>query len=52
VFAFESRVSNVLIRNVTIEKYASVVQKRAIQAQEAVGWAGIAAAAYAVARSR
>ena len=27
VFAFESRASNVLIRNVTIEKYASVAQK-------------------------
>jgi hypothetical protein len=30
VFAFESRASNVLIRNVTIEKYASVAQKGAI----------------------
>jgi parallel beta-helix repeat protein len=38
VFAFESRASNVLIRNVTIEKYASVAEKGAIQAQEAVGW--------------
>ncbi|WP_235983934.1 right-handed parallel beta-helix repeat-containing protein [Bradyrhizobium australiense] len=37
-FAFESRVSNVVIRNVTIEKYASVAQKGAIQAQEAVEW--------------
>ena len=37
-FAFESRAPNVLIRNVTIEKYASVAQKGAIQAQEAVGW--------------
>jgi hypothetical protein len=39
VFAFESGASNVLIRNVTIEKYASVAQRGAIQAQEAVGWA-------------
>jgi len=38
VFAFESWASNVLIRNVTIEKYASVAQKGAVQAQEAVGW--------------
>jgi parallel beta-helix repeat protein len=38
VFAFESSASNVLIRNVTIEKYASVAQKGAVQAQEAVGW--------------
>jgi parallel beta-helix repeat protein len=38
VFAFESRASHVLIRNVTIEKYASVAQKGAIQAEEAVGW--------------
>src|SRR5258708_733098 len=38
VFAFESRASNGLIRNVTIEKDASVAQKGAIQAQEAVGW--------------
>jgi hypothetical protein len=30
VFAFESRASNVLIRNVTIKKYASVAQKGAI----------------------
>ena len=30
VFAFESRASNVVIRNVTIEKYASVAQKGAI----------------------
>lgn len=37
-FAFESRASNVLIRNVTIEKYASVAQKGAIQAQDVVGW--------------
>jgi hypothetical protein len=37
-FAFESSASNVLIRNVTIEKYASVAQKGAIQAQDVVGW--------------
>jgi len=37
-FAFESSASNVLISNVTIEKYASVAQKGAVQAQEAVGW--------------
>jgi parallel beta-helix repeat protein len=38
VLAFESRASNVLIRNVVIEKYASVAQTGAIQAQDAVGW--------------
>lgn len=38
-FAFESSAPGVLIKNVTIEKYASVAQKGAIQAQEAVGWA-------------
>jgi parallel beta-helix repeat protein len=38
VLAFESRASNVLIRNVVIEKYASVAQAGAIQAQDAVGW--------------
>jgi hypothetical protein len=38
VFAFESSASNVLIRNVTIEKYASVAQKGAVQAQGAAGW--------------
>jgi hypothetical protein len=38
LFAFESRASNVLIRNVTIENYASVAQRGAIQAQDAVGW--------------
>jgi hypothetical protein len=38
VFAFESRASNVLIRNVTIEKYASVAQRGAIQAQGAMRW--------------
>jgi Right handed beta helix region len=37
-FAFESMASSVLIRNVIIEKYASVAQKGAIQAQDAVGW--------------
>src|SRR5437899_1972933 len=37
-FAFESLASNVLIRNVIIEKYASVAQKGAIQAQDALGW--------------
>jgi hypothetical protein len=39
VFAFESSAPGVLIRNVTIEKYASVAQKGAIQAQEAADWA-------------
>lgn len=38
VFAFESRAPNVLIRNVTIEKYASVAQRGAIQARGATGW--------------
>ncbi len=38
VFAFESWASNVLIRNVTIEQYASVAQKGAVQARGAVGW--------------
>jgi parallel beta-helix repeat protein len=37
-FAFENLAPGVLIKNVTIEKYASVAQKGAIQAQEAVGW--------------
>jgi hypothetical protein len=37
-FAFESSAPGVLIRNLTIEKYASVAQKGAIQAQEASGW--------------
>lgn len=37
-FAFESSAPGVEIRNVTIEKYASVAQKGAIQAQEATGW--------------
>jgi hypothetical protein len=38
VFAFESRAPGVLIKNMTIEKYASVAQKGAIQAQEATSW--------------
>ena len=37
-FAFESRASNVLITNLTIEKYASAAQKGAIQAEGAAGW--------------
>src|SRR5260370_16199514 len=37
-FAFESSAPGVLIKNVTIEKYASVAQKGAIQAQEAADW--------------
>ena len=37
-FAFESSARGVVIKNVTIEKYASVAQKGAIQAQEAAGW--------------
>jgi hypothetical protein len=37
-FAFESSAPGVVIRNLTIEKYASVAQKGAIQAQEADGW--------------
>ncbi|MBP0661537.1 hypothetical protein, partial [Mycobacterium tuberculosis] len=37
-FAFESAAPGVLIRNITIEKYASVAQKGAIQAQDAKGW--------------
>jgi hypothetical protein len=37
-FAFDSSEPGVLIRNLTIEKYASVAQKGAIQAQEADGW--------------
>ena len=35
----EATVANVLIRNLTIEKYAGVAQKGAIQTEEAVGWA-------------
>ena len=37
-FAFESTARDVLIRNVTVEKYASVAQKGAIHASEATGW--------------
>jgi hypothetical protein len=37
-FAFESRAPGVVIKNLIIEKYASVAQKGAIQAQEATGW--------------
>jgi hypothetical protein len=37
-FAFESAASNVSFRNITIEKYASVAQKGAIQGQGASGW--------------
>lgn len=37
-FAFESSAPDVLIRNVTIEKYANVAQNGAIQAQGAIGW--------------
>jgi hypothetical protein len=37
-FAFESTSPNVLIRNMTVEKYASVAQKGAIQAQGAIAW--------------
>jgi hypothetical protein len=36
--AFESSASDVLIANMTIEKYASAAQKGAIQARGAVGW--------------
>ncbi len=37
-FAFESMASDVLIRNITVEKYASVAQKGAIHAREGTGW--------------
>src|SRR5690349_16408236 len=37
-FAFESMARDVLIRNVTIEKYSSVAQKGAIQTTEGSGW--------------
>jgi hypothetical protein len=37
-FAFESLAANVLIKHLTVEKYASVAQKGAIQAQDAAGW--------------
>ena len=36
-FAFESMASDVLIRNITVEKYASAAQKGAIHAREATG---------------
>jgi hypothetical protein len=38
VFAFESAAPNVLIRNVIVEKYASVAQKGAIHGKGAVTW--------------
>jgi len=37
-FAFESTAANVLISNMTVEKYANVAQKGAIQASEGSGW--------------
>ena len=37
-FAFESMASDVLIRNITVEKYASAAQKGAIHAREATDW--------------
>jgi hypothetical protein len=37
-FAFDSTAPGVLIRNLIIEKYASVGQKGAVQAQDANGW--------------
>jgi pectate lyase len=37
-FAFASSASNVLISNVTVEKYSSVAQKGAIDSQSATGW--------------
>ena len=37
-FAFESMAHDVLIGNVTVEKYSSVAQKGAIQTTEGVGW--------------
>jgi len=37
-FAFESMARDVLIRNVTVEKYASVAQKGAIQTTEGTAW--------------
>jgi parallel beta-helix repeat protein len=37
-FAFESTAHDVLIRNVTVEKYASVAQKGAIQTTGGTGW--------------
>ena len=37
-FAFESTAQDVLIKNLTVEKYASVAQKGAIQTTEGPGW--------------
>jgi Right handed beta helix region len=37
-FAFESTAHDVLISNITVEKYANVAQKGAIQASEGSGW--------------
>jgi parallel beta-helix repeat protein len=37
-FAFESTARDVLIRNMTVEKYASVAQKGAIQTTGGTGW--------------
>jgi hypothetical protein len=37
-FAFDSTAPGILIKNIIIEKYASVGQKGAIQAQDANGW--------------
>ena len=37
-FAFDSAASNVVIRNLTVEKYASPAQRGAIHAREGVGW--------------
>ena len=36
--AFESTAPNVLIKNLTVEKYSSVAQKGAIHGTDAVGW--------------
>ena len=38
VFAFESTAADVLISNITVEKYASAAQKGAIHAREGAGW--------------
>lgn len=37
-FAFEGTAPDVLIRNVTVEKYASISQKGAIHARQALNW--------------
>jgi hypothetical protein len=37
-FAFESVAPNVVIRNLTVEKYSSVAEKGAIQGRGAAGW--------------